>query len=181
MLVDDSLVLVHRATEDDAPGIALLHAHTTGEQIRLARGQTAERSVSVAADEKAWRGTLRLSSGTHRPWVAWRGDRVVGFVTAGPSRDSGATHTVSELYVFDADFDPAVDPAVESGASTLLQHACRDLSQHGFTEVTVWVGARDVWLGGLLRAAGWTKDRGRRFERIQGIPILQFRYRRSLG
>jgi hypothetical protein len=177
VLVHDSLVLVHRAAEADAPGIALLHANTTREQIRLAGGQAAERNIRVAADETAWRGALRLSSGDHRPWVAWRGDRVVGFVTAGPSRDSGATHEVSELYVFDADFDAAP----QSGATTLLEHACRDLSHHGFTEVTVWVGARDLLLGGLLRASGWTQDGGRRLERIQGIPILQFRYRMSLG
>jgi hypothetical protein len=177
MLVHDRVVQVHRATEADAHGIATLHASAERRQIELARGKAEARALPIDEDERIWRSTLGLTSGDHRPWIAWRGDRPIGFVTAGPSRDLPQAASVGELYVFDLE----APEAEGSAALALLEHACHDLSHHGFRAVTVWVSSRDESTRGLLCDSGWTEDGTRRFERVHGVPILEFRYRRLLA
>lgn len=177
MLVHDSVVHLHRAAAEDAAGIAQIHAEAGREQIRLARGRDEEHGLRIEADEASWHRSLALMSGDHRPWVARHGDRLVGFVMAGPCRDSGATTASGEIYDFDVNFVAAG----VSGAATLLDHACRDLTHHGFSEVGVWVGSRDEQLRGLLSVGGWRQEPGKRYERVHGVPILQFRYVKKLG
>jgi hypothetical protein len=176
MLTPDQMVNVHRATEADAHGIAALHATAERRQIELMRGKSEVRWIAIDEDEHIWRQTLHLSSGDHRPWIAWRGDRPIGFVTAGPSRDLPTAASVGELYVLDLE----APEAEGSVAAKLLEHACLDLSHHGFREVTVWVASRDLTTRALLRDLGWSEEGTRRFERVHGVPILEFRYRKTL-
>ena len=105
------------------------------------------------------------------------GDRTVGFVSAGPSRDTDATPQTGELYVIDFDFDGRT----RSRCAALLHHACRDLRAHGFGVVTFWVVARDIQTRSLLAADNWCEDDVWRRDRIAGIPILEYRYRKALA
>lgn len=176
MLVHDDLVQVHRATVDDAAGIAALHEATTREAVWLARGHRDRVRTTSGSTESVWRNTLKLASDDHRPWVARLADRTVGFVSAGPSRDADATPQTGELYVIDFDFGDGHG----AGARALLHHACRDLKAHGFVEVTLWVVARDQQTRSLLAADNWCEDDVWRRDRISGIPILEYRYRKAL-
>jgi len=108
--------------------------------------------------------------------VAWRDDRPIGFVTAGPSRDLPQAASVGELYVLDLE----APEAEGSVAVALLEHACQDLAHHGYLEVTVWVPSRDEMTRALLCDTGWSEDGIRRFQRLHGVPILEFRYRKAL-
>jgi hypothetical protein len=177
MLTRDHMVNVHRATEADAHGIASLHANAERRQIELMRGKSDVRGLAIDEGEQIWRQTLHLSSGDHRPWIALRGDRPIGFVTAGPSRDAAQAASVGELYVLDLE----APEAEGSVATALLEHACLDLSHHGFREVTVWVSSRDASTRALLCGLGWTEEGTRRFDRVHGVPILEFRYRKTLS
>ena len=177
MLVHDDLVQVHRATVDDAAGIAALHEANCREAIRLTRGHREGVVSSHESAETRWRNTLKLASDDHRPWVARLGDRTVGFVSAGPSRDTDATPQTGELYVVDFDFSEGHG----AGATALLHHACRDLRAHGFVSVTFWVVARDIQVRSLLAADNWCEDEVWRRDRIGGIPILEYRYRKQLS
>ncbi len=177
MLVRDRMVQIHRATEADASGIATLHAGATRRLLEDMDGPSTEGGRSIDDDERIWRDTLHLASGDHRPWVAWRGDRPVGFVTVGPSRDLPQAATIGELYLLD--LDP--HEADESIAFALLDHACEDLAHHGFREVTIWVSVRDESTSALICSVGWSEDGAQRFERIHGVPMLELRYRRNLG
>jgi hypothetical protein len=176
MLVRDHMVQVHRATEADARGIATLHASAERRQLELARGKSEIRGLTIDEDERIWRDTLHLSSGDHRPWVAWRGDRPIGFVTVGPSRDLPQEASAGELYVLDLEAPEGEKPV----AMALLDHACHDLQHHGFRSVTVWISSRDDSTRALLCGSGWIEDGTRRFERVHGVPILEFRYRKAL-
>ena len=176
MLVHDDLIQVHRATADDAAGIAALHEAMTRQAVHLTRGSLDTVPASTESSEARWRTTLKLASDDHRPWVANLGDRTVGFVSAGPSRDTDAHSRTGELYVSDFDFLDGHG----AGARALLHHACRDLKTHGFTEVTLWVVARDLEVRSILAADGWCEDDVWRRDRIAGIPILEYRYRKPL-
>ena len=189
MLGHNTLVHVQRATPDDAAGIATLHDQAQREAVRLARRRADPKAASGAArtrgsgpcasgslGESSWRITLKLASGDHRPWVATLADRTVGFVCGGPSRDADAPPAIGELYVTDFDFDDGQG----AGARALLHHACRDLRVHGFEVATVWVVARDQCTRDLLEDDGWTRDETWRRDRIAGVPLLEYRYRKVL-
>ena len=177
MLAPDRMVHVRRATESDARGIAVLHARSESHALELTRGRTRTPTPPIEQGEFIWACNLRATSGDHRPWIAWTGDRTVGFVTAGPSRDNDAGTATGELYVFDLEMGEGFG----STASALLEHACADLARHGFAEVTTWVHARDVRLRELLLAAGWLQDRSRRLDHIHGVAVLELRYRHALA
>lgn len=177
MSAHDTLVQVHRATLDDASGIAALHEATSREAIRLARGHADGMKTAPESAETLWRTTLRLSSGDHRPWVAQLADRTVGFVSGGPSRDDDATPETGELYVTDFDYGEGQG----AGARALLHHACHDLKEHGFCTATLWVVARDLRTRAMLRNDGWSQDDAWRWDRISGIPLLEYRYRKELS
>lgn len=177
MLGHDHLVQVHRATPEDASGIAALHDAAAPEAVRLARGHAPGVKTAVDSAESLWRNNLRLTSGDHRPWVAMLADRAVGFVSAGPSRDDDATPQTGELYVTDFDFENADDAA----ARALLHHACADLRKLGFSESTSWVVARDLDTRHLLEADGWHPDETKRWHRMSGIPLLEYRFRKALA
>src|SRR5262249_203861 len=112
-----------------------------------------------------------------RPWVAWRGDRPIGFVTAGPNRDLPQATSVGEIYVLDLE---TLEPE-DAVARALIDHACQDLVRHGFREVTVWVPRSDQMTQALLCGMGWSEEATHRFERVHGVPILEFRYRKTLS
>jgi hypothetical protein len=177
MLVHDRLVQVHRATVEDAPGIAALHESATPEAVRQVRGHQDRSGTAAAAAESLWRNNLKLSSGDQRPWVAMLADLAVGFVSAGPSRDEDATPATGELYVTDFDFEHG-DGA---GARALLHHACADLRKLGFSECTLWVVARDQSMRDLMELDGWQLDTTKRWHRMSGIPLLELRFRTRLA
>lgn len=168
------VVQLQRATPDDASAIAQLHANALRDQVCIARGKVVGRGLHPTVDPSTWRGTLAMASEDHRPWIATSGDRVVGVVTAGPERSATDLRT-AEIYVLDTTHD------CTDALQTLLEHACRDLTAHGFTGVTMWTGAQDLDLRLLLQDLGWHMDDSRRWESVVGVPILQVRYRRALG
>ena len=121
MLARDHMVNVHRATEADARGIAITPRERRTPPDRADAGQS-RRSAASPSTKTSRSGARRStsSSGDHRPWIAWRGDRPIGFVTAGPSRDLPQAASVGELYVLDLE----APEAEGSVATALLEHAC---------------------------------------------------------
>lgn len=168
------VVQLQRATPDDAQAIAHLHANALRDQVSVARGKLIGRGLHPTVDPAAWRGTLGMSAEDHRPWIATAGDRVVGVITAGPERAATDLQT-AEIYVLD------VAAECSDALESLLEHACQDLTAHGFTEVTMWSGAQDLDTRAVLSDLGWHMDGARRWENVVGVPILQLRYRIALG
>ena len=173
-MATSDLVRVSRAGVDDARDIALLDSAMSRPGSHRGEGRGRPRTPRP---ETEWRDALVLATGDHRPWVAHCGDQLVGFVTAGPSRDADASSRTGEFYAIDID-DVCTD---RGGGRQLINHILHDLREHGYLEATAWVDDYDEHVRRLLEMSGWAIDRTERVETADGHAMRELRYRRSLG
>ena len=131
-------MIVRRATDADATAIAKIHV----DAWRAAYGGIVPASfldsLSIEAREKVWRGNLeRRDSET---WVAEDRDEIVGWLSAGASRDAGALPSTGEvwgLYVAPAHWRRGVGRRLCSDTEGYLVAA-------GFSDMTLWVLKKNV-------------------------------------
>lgn len=104
------------------------------------------------------------------PWIS-------GFVSFGPSRDSGAdrerTGEVNAIYVLPQAWGTGV-------GRRLMSAAVERLSDAGFTEAILWVLDTNARARGFYAAAGWADDGAVKTDQRLGFPITEVRYRRGL-
>ena len=173
--------VVRRATPDDAAGIARVHVR--GWQVGY-RGLLADEVLDgLRVDERtsSWRERLTHPDPTGATTsVAVAGDRVLGFTSAGTSRDDDApagTHEVWALYV-----DP---DRWRAGVGRLLADALvEDLAGAGALRVTLWVLSANARARAFYESQGWVVEGATRVERRPGPPPLELvetRYARVLA
>jgi ribosomal protein S18 acetylase RimI-like enzyme len=173
----DGPVGLRRATVDDAQGIAEVHVRSWRAAYRDLLPHELLAGLSVERRQGFWHDELRLVTGDHRPWIADHQGTVVGFVSAGLSRDDDASGRVGEIYAI------YVDPDCWSRGigRNLLGHATRDLTGHGFHAATLWVIAENELARPFYEAAGWHTDGATRVETLGGAEVTEVRYRRELS
>ena len=170
-------VHLRRAGVDDARGIA--HVHAEGWQ-RAHSGLVPADYLSCIAtrfQEGFWREEIAVEAADRTPWVALVDDRVVGFASAGMSRDDDVGPETGEVYLV------YVEPECwgRGIGQTLLSHALRDLQTHGFERATFWVVAENAPSRRFAEKHGWTADGVTRHEDCGGTQVQQLRYLRPLG
>jgi ribosomal protein S18 acetylase RimI-like enzyme len=172
----DAMIHLRRAAEADARGIAEVHVGTWRHAYRgLLPGEYLA-AVTVESRERYWATELGVLPPDRRPWLAEADRQIVGFASAGPSRDDGASSSTGEVYavyVLPDCWDRGV-------GRNLLAHAERDLRQHGYDQATLWVLADYERARRFYEAAGWQADGGVRQERIGERDVTEVRYRRPL-
>ena len=169
-------VHLRRAAERDAAAIAEVHVETWQGAYRDILPAAALQGLSAAQREPFWRQQLETLPRERRPWLADAGGRVVGFVTAGPSRDDDAepeTGEVYAIYVRPACWDRGI-------GRHLLDHAVRDLREWGYAAATLWVIEANARARDFYERSGWTLDAANRTERIWDTDVVEVRYRREL-
>ncbi|MHB1800050.1 MAG: GNAT family N-acetyltransferase [Actinomycetes bacterium] len=114
--------------------------------------------------------------------VAIEKERICGFATVGPARDSD-TGDAGELYAI------YIDPSRwgRGLGRALISEARQLLAGDGYAEVLLWVLAGNSRAEGFYRADRWRPDGSRRQETIgagwgpdTGVVVDELRYRRSL-
>lgn len=172
----DGIADIRRALEEDARAIAEVHVRVWRHAYRELLPAELLAGLSVDARERWWKSQIALLPEERRPWLAEEGGEIAGFVSVGPSRDAEAGLSVGEVYAI------YVTPECwDRGVGrTLLEHGVRDLFEHGYSEATLWVLARNVRARRFYEAAGWDADRTERVERFGGQDVTEVRYRRRL-
>jgi ribosomal protein S18 acetylase RimI-like enzyme len=99
--------------------------------------------------------------------------RVVGFVTAGPTRDPDAGPRTAEVYAIYV----APERLREGFGRALLTGARQALSIRGFSVVTLWVLETNRPAIAFYEAAGWHDDGARSPQSIDGLSLPSIRYR----
>jgi ribosomal protein S18 acetylase RimI-like enzyme len=168
-------VRVRRASPVDAAGVAHIHAdarrevHPESVQLEAASGSRAR------SREALWRDELALEPADRAPWVALIDERLVGFASGGIARDDDADTRDGEVY------EVIVDPTCRrlGIGSSLLRHVVRDLREHGFERVHLWVGKADASARAFLDRNAWTPDGGSRSDGSDG-PAEEIRYSHAL-
>jgi ribosomal protein S18 acetylase RimI-like enzyme len=170
------LVVVRPAVAADAAAIA--HVHVTSWRAAytgLLPEQYLER-LSVYERERTWRRRIDGVRPDETILVAERAGAVVGFTSAGTTRDRDADpRSVGEVYAV-----YLLPEAWGGGAGRrLLERAVAVLAESGFDDAVLWVLETNARARGFYEHLGWRADGSSKQERF-GEPVIEVRYRLSL-
>lgn len=166
---------IRQATKIDARAIAEVHVHSWQWAYRgLLPDDYLDR---LSVDGRTRAHAERLAAETEgRTWVAEQEGQIVGFVTAGPSRDPDAapqTGEVGAIYLRREATGKGIGRA-------LFAHAIRDLRQCGYRQATLWVLDTNLGARRFYERAGWIADGTTKTEERPGALLREVRYRASL-
>jgi ribosomal protein S18 acetylase RimI-like enzyme len=167
-------VTIRVATEGDAAGIAQVHVRSWQEAYAGIVPDTYLASLDADARITQWRTYLRSGpSEDIYTWVALAGDRVVGFITVGPSRDEDARRGDREIYSI------YLDPGTwgHGVARDLMRTVINEIGDK--TPVSLWVLADNERARHFYRRHGFQADGVDRYDEIGGESLLEVRYRRG--
>ncbi len=167
-------VTIRTASEGDAAGIARVHVRSWQEAYA---GIVPDAYLaSLDANERTAQWTKYLREGPAdeiRTWVAAVPDRLVGFVTVGPSRDEDARRGDREI------FSIYLDPGTwgHGVARDLMRTVIGEVGDK--TTITLWVLADNERARHFYRRHGFQADGVERYDDIGGESLLEVRYRRG--
>jgi ribosomal protein S18 acetylase RimI-like enzyme len=131
--------------------------------------------MSVDQGEGIWRQTLE--QGAPDTWVIEEHDAVLGWMTAGSSRDPGSRSSTSELWAI------YVDPKHwRRGVGQRLWSEIEDqLRRSGFSDVTLWVLQDNAGALAFYSSNGFAADGIEKTIEIGGTELVEIRLRKALG
>jgi ribosomal protein S18 acetylase RimI-like enzyme len=169
-------VSIRPAQPEDAAAIALLHIRTWQAAYRGQLPDPFLTALDADIDRRtAWweRSIANAESRSQRQLVALDGDRVVGFVTFGPSEDEPREPRIGQVYAI----------YVDSGywdrgyGRDLFTSAVRGLTDAGFSAATCWVLETNSRARRFYEAAGWITDGAHKTEQRGEVELREVRYR----
>ncbi|HLJ30121.1 MAG TPA: GNAT family N-acetyltransferase [Candidatus Angelobacter sp.] len=167
--------MIRSATPVDARAIATIHVEAWRAAYRGIVPDEYLDSLSIDGRESAWRQNL-LTADTST-WVAQESDAIVGWISAGPSRDTDAGTSAGEIwavYVAPGCWGKGV------GRSLCVQ-AERHLRTEGFIAVTLWVLKDNERAVKFYQSNGFVLDIGATKEIERGGKTLsEVRFRKPL-
>src|SRR4051794_21398895 len=167
-------VTIRPASEADAAAVAQVHVRSWQEAYAGIIPDAYLASLDAAERTAQWARYLRDGPAEDiRTWVAAAPDRLVGFVTVGPSRDEDARRGDREI------FSIYLDPG------TWGHGVARDLMRTVIaavgptTPISLWVLADNERARHFYRRHGFQADGVDRYDDVGGESLLEVRYRRG--
>ncbi len=166
---------IRPAQPRDAAEMALLHVRTWQAAYRGQLPEAYLESLEAEIEQRTARWERLIASAASRrqsQLLALDGDRIVGFVTFGPS-DGAPDPEIGELYAI------YVDPGSwDRGIGReLFAAAVRGLADSGFAAATLWVLESNARARRFYEAAGWVADGAKKTERRGEVELHEVRYR----
>jgi ribosomal protein S18 acetylase RimI-like enzyme len=172
------MMIVRRARLPDAPAMAAVHVDSWRAAYLGLVPIAVLNQLSVRTRTASW--TRILTEGEargSRSWVAVRGGRILGFVSAGPTRDDddhrGRVGEVYAIYLAPTAWGHGL-------GGELLRTAEDDLCERGYRAATIWVLAGNTRARRFYEQCGYDADGGAQNETIGPAVLPSVRYRRSL-
>jgi len=162
---------VRRATVDDAANIAAIHVETW--RAAYPHAFPAEYLEGLSVHDRLDLWTRTLAGGAFDVFVAELGDRVAGFVSAGPAEDPAASGELFALYVLRSAWGHGLGRA-------LLERAETALREGGHEVAVLWVLEDNPVARRLYETSGWTADGGRKRLAAGGDGPSIVRYRKRM-
>jgi ribosomal protein S18 acetylase RimI-like enzyme len=160
-------VEIRRARPEDAAAIADVHVRTWQTAYEHVFG--AERLATVEPGQRLQQWERTLGNDVMHVWVAEDDDRVVGFVSVGPSRPGDAEGKLYAIYV--------LPEAWGGGAGArLMQEAVRHL-RAAYPESFLWVLDDNPRARRFYEREGWRLDGATQTEQFLGLAVTEVRYR----
>jgi len=167
-------VTIRPATVDDAAGIARVHVRSWQEAYAGIVPDDYLRALDPEQRATRWAQALADGSADHvRTFVAQSDDRLLGFVSYGPSRDEDARRHEREIYSI------YLDPGTwgHGIARDLIRTVLAEVGEQ--TPISLWVLADNARARHFYRRHGFSPDGVERLESFGGADLLEVRYRRG--
>jgi GNAT superfamily N-acetyltransferase len=163
---------IRHARPEDANAIATIHVRAWQTAYRGIVPGPYLSGLSIDQREQAWR--QRLARGVATVLLAEESNQVLGWISAGTSRDVDAGAATGELYALYV----APEHWRHGVGRQLWDESAKRLHDAGFTEATLWV-LRDNSRGRAFYGAnGFADDSGiERTVRLGGVDLLEVRLR----
>jgi ribosomal protein S18 acetylase RimI-like enzyme len=179
-LPSPSATSIRSAEPHDAAAIARVHIRTW--QVAY-RGQLPDAFLNALdgeVEERTSRWQRSIADARARRWVqlvAEDDDRLVGFVTFGPSQESPEDTHLGEVYAI------YVDPSHwdQGYGRALFSAAVRGLTEAGFSAATLWVLETNERARRFYEIAGWVADGAMKTDHRDEVELREVRYRRALS
>jgi ribosomal protein S18 acetylase RimI-like enzyme len=161
------VISVRRATPGDARAIAEVHVATWRAAYTHAFPAEVLDSLSVDEREQLWRRAM--ANDEISVYVA-EAERIVGFVSVGPSSETRGEGELYAIYVHPDSWG--------SGAGAALMEAGRGQLAERFSTAILWVLEDNPRARRFYEREGWVVD-GHRTEVVRGVEVPEVRYRLS--
>jgi GNAT superfamily N-acetyltransferase len=156
---------VRPAVVSDAPAVASVHVRTWQAAYRGVIPDSVLDGLSVEARTSMWEGAIP-SGGV---WVALVDDEIVGFASAGPSRDDDAPFELYAIYV------------LSSAWGTGLGFELAEAALGDEPDVIVWVLDENPRARAFYERIGFRADGVAKTETAGSAELTELRYRRTKG
>ena len=171
-------MIIRRARLPDAPAMAVVHVDSWRAAYLGLVPVSVLNQLSVRVRTASWERILNDGEARgSRSWVAMVGGRILGFVSAGPSRDDddhrGQVGEIYAIYLAPAAWGHGL-------GGELLRTAEDDLCERGYRKATIWVLAGNTRARCFYEQCGYEADGGTQNEEIGPAVLPSVRYRRSL-
>lgn len=174
--VDSAAPMIRIATSADAEQIADLHVRAWQYAYRGQVPDAFLASLSVSDRIQAWQTWFGDARGSCT-WAAEAEGRVVGFVSAGPSRDEDVEIGTGEVYAIYIETDH-----LGSGlGSRLFETAIDWLRSNRFSRATLWVLDSNSRARRFYEKAGWAPDGATKVDDRQAFALHEVRYRTTFA
>lgn len=131
---------------------------------------------ALSVDDTAARWRARLADETNYIFICEHEGRAVGFVATARSRDEDAADKAGEivcLHILPEEWRKGY-------GRRLLDAALAHLTAEGFADVTLWVLQGNERACRFYEALGFARDGATKVERLDGLELQEFRFRRKL-
>lgn len=169
---------IRRASPRDAVAIARVHVDSWQAAYPGLIPAAVLNRLSVPVQAASWRRILSTDDRRGaRTWLACDRGAVLGFSSAGPTRDDDDDPiTVGEIYTI-----YLVPAAWGRGlGGELLDAAQADLCGRSFRTATLWVLSGNTRARRFYELNGFAPDGARRPVDVSGVSLMEVRYRRAL-
>jgi L-amino acid N-acyltransferase YncA len=168
-------MVVRHATAEDARAIATIHVLSWQAAYQGVVPAHFLASMSIDQREGMWRQTLER--GAPSTWLMEEHGGVLGWISAGPSRDTDAVSSTSELWAI------YVDPKHwRRGVGQCLWNEAEDqLRRAGFSDVTLWVLKDNAGALAFYHSNGFVVDGNEKTVELGGTKLVEIRLRKRLA
>ncbi len=168
-------MVIRPAAPEDSRAIATIHV--TSWQAAYEGIVPAQFLASMSIDQREGMWRERLEQGAPGTWVIEEHGRVLGWISTGPSRDTGALSSTRELWAI------YVDPKHwrRGVGQRLWGEAEHQLRRSGFSDVTLWVLQDNVRALAFYRSNGFVVDGIEKTIELGGTELVEIRLRKGLG
>ncbi|WP_437736369.1 N-acetyltransferase family protein [Sorangium sp. So ce1335] len=170
--------VIRRAAPEDAGAIARVEVDSWRAAYLGLVPASDLNALSTQARAASWRRILSHAAATGtRAWTLHAEDAVLGFASAGPTRDEDDDPTeVGELYTI------YLLPAAwgRGLGAALLDTAQADLARRRHRVMTIWVLEGNTRARRFYELSGFGRDGARRPTRVGAGSLPEVRYRRAL-